>query len=90
MAVEPLTPELARNLGLTKHSEGVVVREIAPDGPAATAALQPGDVIVQVNGHAVKSPSELKAALDKTADRPALLLVARRNVELFLTIKRNS
>jgi len=90
MAVEPLTPEIARNLGLTKHSEGVVVREIAPDGPAAAAALQPGDVIVQVDGQPVKSPSELKAALAKTEDRPALLLVARRNAELFLTIKRNS
>ena len=88
MTVEPLTPEIARSLELTKRSEGVVIRDVNPDGAAAAAGLQEGDVIAKVNGQAVKSPGELKAALDQAADRPALLLVVRQNAEIFVTIKR--
>ena len=89
MTVEPLTPELARELQLTRRTEGVVVREIDPDGAAATAGLEPGDVIAKVNGQPVKTTAELRAALTKAGDRPALLLVARKSAELFLTL-RNS
>ena len=53
MTVQPLTPEVARELELTGRREGVVIREVDPDGAAAAAGLQPGDVIVQVNGQAV-------------------------------------
>jgi serine protease Do len=89
MTVEPLTPEIARSLQLTRRTEGVVIREVSPDGAAAAAGLQEGDVIVKVNGQAVKSPAELKTALDQTGSRPALLLVARQNAEVFVTIKKD-
>jgi hypothetical protein len=38
----------------------------------------------------VKTAGELKAALDKTGDRPALLLVTRQDADLFLTLKPRS
>jgi serine protease Do len=88
LTVEPLTPELARELELTKRTEGLVIQNVDPDGAAAAAGLQPGDVISQVNGQAVKTPSELKAALDRTSDRPALLLVTRSNTDLYLTLRK--
>jgi serine protease Do len=90
MTVEPLTPEIARSLQLTRRTEGVVIREVAPDGAAAAAGLEPGDVIAQVNGQRVRTPEELKAALAKATGKPALLLVARRDAEVFVTIKGNS
>jgi Do/DeqQ family serine protease len=89
MTVEPLTPEIARSLQLTRR-EGVVVRDVDPDGAAAAAGLEPGDVIAQVNGEAVRTPADLKTALAKVTDRPALLLVARRDAEVFLTIRSGS
>ena len=88
MTVQPLTPELARELELTDRREGVVIREVEPDGAAAAAGLQPGDVIVQVNGQAVKSSAELKSALSQSTDRPALLLVARKGGDAFVPLSR--
>jgi Do/DeqQ family serine protease len=88
LSVQPLTPEIARELDLTKKTEGVVVRDVDPDGAGAAAGLQPGDVISQVNGQAITSVSELKAALNKAGNKPALLLVTRKNTDVFLTIRK--
>jgi Do/DeqQ family serine protease len=88
MTVEPLTPDVARSLELTRRTDGVVITDVAPNGVAAAAGLQEGDVIVQVNGRAVKTGAELKSALDATSGRPALLLVARKNAEVFVTLKK--
>ena len=48
-AIEPLTPKIASELGI-KATEGAVVREILPDGPAAKSGLKKDDVIVGVDG----------------------------------------
>jgi Do/DeqQ family serine protease len=87
MSVQPLTPEVARELGLTGRKEGVVVRDVDPDGAAAAAGLRSGDVIAQVNGRSVTTPAELKSALHGSTDRPALLLVTRENADIFLALK---
>jgi S1-C subfamily serine protease len=87
MAVESLTPQVARELGLTNHKEGVVVRDVNPDGVAAAAGIQPGDVISQVNGEAVKTPGQLRSALTAAGQRPALLLVTRENADIFLALR---
>jgi Do/DeqQ family serine protease len=88
IGVEPLTPELARRLGV-KAERGVVVSEIDPTGPAAETPLQPGDVILQANRQPVADADDLRAALDATApDRPALLLVSRRGDTVFMTIEK--
>jgi S1-C subfamily serine protease len=88
MTVQPLTPEVARELEIANRREGVVIEAVDPDGAAAAAGLQPGDVIVQVNGQVVKSANELKSALGQVSDRPALLLVARKGGEAFVTLNR--
>jgi Do/DeqQ family serine protease len=90
MSVQPLTPEAARELDLPSQTAGVLVREVDPDGAAAAAGLQRGDVITQVNGQAVKSPEDLRSHLNGAGDRPALLLVARQDANLFLTLKPQS
>ena len=36
----------------------------------------------------MKSASELKSALGQVSDRPALLLVARKGGEVFVTLSR--
>jgi serine protease Do len=88
MSVQPLTPELARELG--KDAKGVVVADVNPDSPAADAGLQKGDVIRRVNGGEVESAESLKAALDQSGDRPSLLLVSRDGRNVFVTLTRTT
>jgi serine protease Do len=88
MTVSPLTPDLANELQLKNRTEGVVIRDLDADGAAADAGLRQGDVISQVNGEAVKTPTELKAALTKAGSRPSLLLVTRDNVDVFVTLRK--
>jgi Do/DeqQ family serine protease len=85
LSVQPLTPEDARELGLSGR-KGLLVAEVDPAGPAAAAGFQPGDVIEQVNGKPVSEASELRSAVKAAGDRPALVLVHRKAGSLFLTL----
>jgi Do/DeqQ family serine protease len=77
IGVVPLTPELAARLGLRRGTEGVVVQSVEPGSPAAEVGLQQGDVIQEVNRQPVRNPAEMRAALQKSANRTPLLLVNR-------------
>jgi serine protease Do len=87
ITVEPLTPDTATRLGLRRGTQGVVVTEVDPAGPAAEAGIEPDDVILQVNREPVKSAAELRAAVGRSAGRPALLLLNRGGRSLFLAVQ---
>ncbi|MDP2560690.1 Do family serine endopeptidase [Psychrobium sp. 1_MG-2023] len=58
----PLTPELAKKFGLdTKH--GAFVNQVMPDSAAEAAGLEAGDIIVKVDGRAIKTFSDLRAKI---------------------------
>ena len=61
--VENLSPAVADQLGLDPFaaSHGVMITGIA--GGFASQYLQPGDLVREINGHAVSSVSDLQAAL---------------------------
>src|SRR4029077_9592519 len=77
VSVTPLTPELAQQLR-AKNAQGLVVGDIDPDGGGADAGLRPGDIIESINRQPVKSVEDLRSAIKKTSDRPALLLINRQ------------
>jgi serine protease Do len=88
LSVQPLTPDLARELGVPSTTPGVVVRDVEDNGVAADAGLRPGDVITRVDGHEVKGVDELRAALNRSSDKPALVLVRRQEGTLFVAVPR--
>lgn len=40
--------------------EGVVVTEVDPTGPAAESGIETGDIVLDINGHAVNSPADVR------------------------------
>jgi serine protease Do len=67
----------------------VLVQAVRAGSIAEDAGLQPGDVIVEVNRKAVKSPEQFKGAVDKTKEGQSLLMLVRRGEStLFLALKR--
>jgi serine protease Do len=87
IAVQPLTPELARQLRIAV-TRGVVITDVNEDSPAGTAGLQEGDVIVEVNRTPVANPDELVQALAKTKDpHNTLFLIKRQGASLFVVVQ---
>ena len=87
IAVAPLTPDLAAEAKLPRNARGVVVQDVNPDGRAADAGIQAGDIILEVNRQSVQSVDDLRAAVRKSADRPTLLLVNRDGHDIFVTVR---
>jgi Do/DeqQ family serine protease len=74
-------------MALQSDDNGVVVAQLDPNGIAAESNLREGDVITRVDGKTVKTPAEVKAALDHDNGKPSLLVVQRDGQSLFLTLR---
>ena len=77
----------ALGVSVTTDRRGLVVEEVDPEGRAADAGIRQGDVIQEVNRQPVKSVEDLRSALRKSSDRPALLLIDRNGNDVFVTVK---
>jgi serine protease Do len=86
LELAPLTPELAQRFG-SDLKQGVVVVGVVPGSPAASAGLQPGDILLQVGKKKVKTPAEVKAALP-SGKSTVLLLVQRGGGTRYVAVKR--
>ena len=59
---QTITPELARGLGLYQMW-GVVLADVYPGGPAATAGLQVGDVVLTLDGKTMENARQFQVNL---------------------------
>jgi len=87
MTVEPITPEIARQLDLDRDTRGAVITDVDPSGAAASAGLREGDVIQQVNGRAVRSVDEVRSALSAATGKPSVLLIQRGDATVFVPLR---
>ena len=87
VSVVPLTPEIAEQLNLRPGTQGVVVDSVDPAGPAVAVGIQRSDVIQEVNRQAVRSPEELRSAIEKNGNKPALILINRRGETVYVAVR---
>jgi serine protease Do/serine protease DegQ len=60
---DPLTPDIAEQLGLPKDSKGVVLTDIDPGSPAEKAGLKRTDVILGIDDHVVTTLDDLRLTI---------------------------
>ena len=91
IAVQTLTPPIARTFSVDSSVQGVVVALVDPASDAASKGIKRGDVIISANGAPTTTPAALAAAVAqaKAAGRTqiALLLVRGRNPAAFVGVK---
>ena len=85
--IQNVTPEIADSLGIT-GKKGALVAELTPGGPADKAGVQPGDVVLALNGHTVESSSELTRLVAQTHSGDVMhLQVLRGGKPLTLDVR---
>ena len=79
LAVRPLDSNERREAG----TDGLVVEQVG--GPAERAGIQPGDIILSLNGNKVRSVEELRKLVSQAGKRVALL-VQREDAKIFVPV----
>jgi serine protease Do len=86
VGIQDVTPELGQSLGLDP-ARGALVASVQPDGPAAAAQVEQGDVILSFDGKEVNETHDLPRLVAATpAGRRVDLVVWREGVRKDLTL----
>jgi serine protease Do len=86
--VEPLSPQLARQLGLSSTDMGVVITKVRPGSPAAMAGLRPGFLVQAVNHKRVEDIDDFNDSITEIGQKNrVLLLIKQSNMTRFYSIK---
>jgi serine protease Do len=89
MALDDLTPALARRLGAPSGTQGAIVSDLDAGGPAMRAGLTPGDIILQINRTPVASAADAGRILNKIpSGGRAYFLILRRGQEVAISIRK--
>jgi len=84
--VQAISPTLAAGLGL-KREWGLVVSDMLPDGPAAKAGLQVGDILVSLDDAPLLNlPGFETALLRRSHGNPVTIEVLRGSQKLSFTV----
>jgi serine protease Do len=85
--IEPLNKDLAENFGLATK-DGVLINEVFPDSPAASAGMQDGDVVLKLNGAKVANPRDLQEGVERAPiDSSLPLVILRDGKQMTLNVK---
>ena len=85
--IQKITPELAKSFGLNQ-SEGALVGDVIPGGPAFKGGIKRGDVIVRFNGKDVKDMEDLPKIVAATTPNSVVNVeIVREGSPKTLSIK---
>ncbi|HDZ91517.1 MAG: DegQ family serine endoprotease [Deltaproteobacteria bacterium] len=86
MKVDEITPQLAKEFGLSQTT-GLVIVEVDRNSPAGEAGLRPGDVVLEIDQAPVRDLADFlgKTGRYKRGDT-VLFLIRRGNSTLYLTL----
>jgi serine protease Do len=79
LSLAPLSSDMARRLRLPPNTEGVVVQDVEPAGPAQRAGVGRGDVILQINRRPVRSIQDAARALNAVPPGGSASLLVQRS-----------
>ncbi|EQB05183.1 hypothetical protein L485_03425 [Sphingobium baderi LL03] len=80
LSVQPLTARIARQLGMSEKTQGLVIASVDSSSDAAAKGLRRGDVVLSANNRPVTSAGDLESRIEaaRRASRGALLLRVQR------------
>jgi serine protease Do len=94
MDIDPITPDIARELELPRNQGGAIVSSVSRNSPAANGGVLPNDVILEINRRAVTSVGQITTELQRAdAGAPVFLLMWRVGPggvgqQIFLTLRK--
>ena len=85
--ISDLSQDVAEQLGLD-IDKGALIQEVSPDSAAEDAGLEPGDVIIEVDGKAIESVNDLRNAIGlKRSGERVKISIIRNNREIIKNAK---
>ena len=88
LTVMELSKEIARQLGLHKGEQGVVVARVEPGSAAGEAGLRKGDVIQEIDRERIERLDDYDRIVSKlTAEDTALFFINRGGKKFYVTIR---
>jgi serine protease Do len=89
LSLGEVTPDVASQLRLPAGARGVLVENVEPFTPAASAGIKRGDVILEVNREAVTSSRDASRLLRSIGSgQPVFLLLWRQGTQQFVELRK--
>ena len=86
MAIQEVTPEIAKSLGWEKP-RGALVAGAIEGGPADRGGIKLGDIVTEYNGQEIKEANDFPIMVARTAvDKEIQMKVLRERKELPVTV----
>jgi len=89
LGLAPVTPDARKTYNLADSVSGVVITKVDPTSDAADKGLAPGDVVMKVGTHMVKTPQDVQAGVAEAAKggrKSVLLLVSGQGGSRFVAV----
>lgn len=81
--MQDMNEKMAKSLGVPASTKGVVVAQVAPDGPAAKSDLKIGDVIQKIDGKSVEDGKQVQAIVRAHKPGEKINMLLNRNGSLI-------